>query len=273
MTIFIRGSKLTIPRNVSRVSPRVLQTAITGLDFPSNGDVAFGENAAFAFTGAALINRSPATYMHKYWPRQQPGYYTEFFWDTRLHAEFVGDRSYYGCHPYPLGGGNEPLDHKWEISADGVDTQSSEDVVYEQWYTHVVRVTVNGGIPRVEFWWDYDRDTSRKITVNFSAGFQVGGGANGCVYGGSPWSNAYHEENASGILRCLKQFASALSDSDIATEVAALEEEGAASAGGISSLWYSNVNPTPDDITDKSGGGHHPDWFFADGPRPTLWEG
>jgi len=43
------------------------------------------------------------------------------------------------------------------------------------------------------------------------------------------------------------------------------------SANGIASLWYLNMNWTLDDITDKSGAGHHPSW--AGTARPTLWQG
>lgn len=35
--------------------------------------------------------------------------------------------------------------------------------------------------------------------------------------------------------------------------------------------WYVNLNPTPSDISDKSGAGHDPAWLNAN--RPTLWEG
>ena len=42
-------------------------------------------------------------------------------------------------------------------------------------------------------------------------------------------------------------------------------------AAGQASIWYLNVNPTPADIGDKSGRGHHPAWV---GPlRPALWAG
>ena len=32
--------------------------------------------------------------------------------------------------------------------------------------------------------------------------------------------------------------------------------------------WYSNINPTPTDVSDKSGAGHSPTWANAN--RPTL---
>jgi hypothetical protein len=38
---------------------------------------------------------------------------------------------------------------------------------------------------------------------------------------------------------------------------------------GMATPWYLNMNPTPGDITDKSGRGNHPAWVGDE--RPTLW--
>jgi hypothetical protein len=40
---------------------------------------------------------------------------------------------------------------------------------------------------------------------------------------------------------------------------------------GAANIWYLNMNPTPTDIVDKSGKGHHPAW--ATSARPSLWTG
>jgi hypothetical protein len=42
-------------------------------------------------------------------------------------------------------------------------------------------------------------------------------------------------------------------------------------SAGSSSIWYLNVNPTPTDISDKSGRGHQPAWVGPE--RPLLWTG
>ena len=42
-------------------------------------------------------------------------------------------------------------------------------------------------------------------------------------------------------------------------------------ANGASNMWYMNLNPTPSDISDKSGNGHNPAW--VGGERPRLWSG
>ena len=38
---------------------------------------------------------------------------------------------------------------------------------------------------------------------------------------------------------------------------------------GAGNIWYLNLNPTPTDISDKSGRGHNPSW--VGNLRPTLW--
>ena len=40
-------------------------------------------------------------------------------------------------------------------------------------------------------------------------------------------------------------------------------------AAGQASIWYLNTNPTPNDISDKSGKGHHPVWVGS--KRPGLY--
>ena len=40
-------------------------------------------------------------------------------------------------------------------------------------------------------------------------------------------------------------------------------------SAGMTSKWYSNLDPTPADVSDKSGAGHSPTWDNAN--RPTRW--
>jgi hypothetical protein len=69
------------------------------------------------------------------------------------------------------------------------------------------------------------------------------------------------------VLRGIQLYSSALSVADIVTEA---ESPRSTSAGG-NSIWYINLNPTPADISDKSGKGHHPAWVSS--ARPALWSG
>ena len=38
---------------------------------------------------------------------------------------------------------------------------------------------------------------------------------------------------------------------------------------GMALPWYLNMNPSPSDISDKSGRGNNPAWVGTE--RPTLW--
>jgi hypothetical protein len=72
-------------------------------------------------------------------------------------------------------------------------------------------------------------------------------------------------------MRGIRQFNAALALADIQAEIAAIGNNAAASAAGQGATWYINDNPTPSDVTDKSGAGHNPVWANAN--RPTQWNG
>jgi hypothetical protein len=38
----------------------------------------------------------------------------------------------------------------------------------------------------------------------------------------------------------------------------------------MANIWYMNIDPTPSDISDKSGKGHHPVWADPDNTA-SLW--
>ena len=93
--------------------------------------------------------------------------------------------------------------------------------------------------------------------------------------GGISWNGdgypSWEEQNA--IIRGIQVYSSFLSQADIVA-LAALETDAAVlaycAANGITSLWYLNMNPTPTDVTDKSGNEHHGSWTAGAG-RPALW--
>jgi hypothetical protein len=68
-----------------------------------------------------------------------------------------------------------------------------------------------------------------------------------------------------GIIRGIQIYSSTLSFQDVLNEVS----RPLSTPAGASSIWYMNLNPTPTDISDKSGAGHHPEWVGSE--RPTLW--
>ncbi len=89
------------------------------------------------------------------------------------------------------------------------------------------------------------------------------------TFGDSPWYPSFQHERLSGILRGVKIFNAALSEAATLSEAAA---DGLATSAEAVNIWYLNINPRPDDISDKSGAGHNPAW--AD-PANTaaLWIG
>ena len=85
---------------------------ITGLNFPSNGDSPSTAFVAFQFLnpqnqGLPIWgpNGAGVTYIWKYKPRQQLGYYVTLWWSEN--GNFLWDNgssnTYYGAHPYPTG--------------------------------------------------------------------------------------------------------------------------------------------------------------------------
>jgi hypothetical protein len=248
------------------VSPAAGGGALTGLNFPSNGSTS--SDVRFRFTGANLQPMYPATYIWRVNLRQQAGYYTTFFWGPD--GPFTGT-SYYGAHPYPDG---EPKPsstaHKWELSILGSDYVNdanghSTQLGYGVWRTQALRVYDDGSAKQHEFYWDLP-DTSKVIRVTTYRGYGSTAPANPALtFGDAPW--AIGTERLSGVLRGIQLYSSALPLNDIAAEV----NNPLSTSAGSGSIWYLNLNPTPSDISDKSGKGHHPSW--ATSARPGLWTG
>lgn len=258
----------------------------TGLDFPGSAPVAGSPGPAprtmrFRFVDPHLHglpiygpNGRGVTYVWRALPRQQPGYYTAFFWgnddgqnnlNTFLWAD--GGRaadSYYGAHPYPRGGGSGVL-HDWEIAIEQGDPVNGA-VEYGRWHTQALRVwTDEQGRKHHEFYWDLPHTDAAHRVVHVSPatwGNRVPP-APTLTWGDAPWAPG--NEVWSGVLRGFQIYDTALPLPDILAEIAAPTS----TASGRASLWYLNLNPTPADISDKSGRGNHPAWV---GPlRPSLY--
>jgi hypothetical protein len=241
--------------------------AITGLNFPSNGDTT--KDIRFRFKGANLLPMYPATYIWRVNLRQQSGYYTTFFWGPD--GDFTGN-NFYGAHPYPDG---EPKPtsraHKWELSiyasdfvndANGHSTQLGYDV----WKTQALRVWDDGTNKINEFYWDLP-DTSKVIRVVLYSSYAANPISNAALtFGDAPW--ALGRERLSGLLRGIQIYSSTLSVNDIVAEVT----QPMSTTSGAANVWYLNLNPTPDDISDKSGKGHHPTWVDPNS-KASLWTG
>jgi len=83
------------------------------------------------------------------------------------------------------------------------------------------------------------------------------------TWGDAPWAPGNEVWN--GILRGIRVYSTNLSLGEILKEA----ETPLSTAAGAASIWYMNMNPTPTDISDKSGRGHEPEWVGS--RRPGLW--
>ena len=246
----------------------------SGLDFQGNSKAG---TVRFRFTKP--LDMYPATYIWRAYPRQQSGYYTTFFWATGgTQFRWDGGRgnSYYGPHPYPQ---NPPTGntHYWEISTDfGLDVFGDPPVpvVYNRWYTQALVAwrTLTG--KRTIFYYDLP-DTSKFIDHTAPASF---GNKNppepALTWGDAPWlhpekPNTHGQGNEvyNGILRGIQVYSTRLSVANILSE-ASLP---LSTTAGADNIWYLNLDPTPADISDKSGAGRHPEWVGS--KRPLLWTG
>jgi len=238
----------------------------TGLSFPTNGQTS--ADVRFRFAGAALQPMYPATYIWRVNLRQQPGYYTTFFWGPD--GAFTGT-SYYGAHPYP-DGEPKPLsrNHKWELSIDGGDLVQdalghSTQLGYDTWRLQSLRVYDDGKHKVHEFFWDLP-DTNKVIRAELPRTYGDVRPTNPALtFGDAPWN--LRNERLGGILRGMQLYAEQLPLKDILAEI----NQPLSTASGKAGVWYLNLDPTPDDISDKSGKGHHPAWVSD--ARAELWNG
>jgi len=252
------------------VPPAIVQQMAnkpSGLDFP--GSAATKGTVRFRFTKPLAIY--PATYIWRYYPRSQASYYTTFFWGNDGEFRWDGGKSntYYGAHPYPY-----PAPHfvppeqigprYWEISVGGLDVLSKTTVDYNRWHTQALRVWADWlGRKHHEFYWDLP-DTTKVIRHTESSDYgNKLPPAPALTFGDAPWNPS--KEIMDGVLRGIQIYSAKLDVSDILTE----STSPLTTKAGASAVWYVNLNPTPTDITDKSGAGHHPEWVGNE--RPALW--
>ena len=244
---------------------------VYGLIFPSNG----GGDVRFALDGANLPDITPLTLLWKIKPVQQTGFYTTFF-HARNDGTFIGDLRYWGCHPYPQGGASGTT-HNWEISIDGTDDIVDENgnstvVTKDAWYSQAAQAYPSSSVSKVEFYWDLATASTRLISYTTGSALANASASPALTFGGAPWNP--NAECLSGTLRGIQIYNAKLSLADIeALHVCETDAQVLAvcSSRSITSLWYLNMNPTPDDITDKSGNGRNPSWQTAG--RPTQYTG
>jgi hypothetical protein len=207
----------------------------------------------FEFT--APLAAYPATYIWRAYPRQQLSYYTAFFWGNN--GPFYEENTYYGFHPYP--DWDTASQHFWEIAAPpGGDFLNQSYVVYDRWYLQVAVCKQEGNKTVEEFYWDWPDNT--KVIRHIGEKY-ADSPLPALIVGDAPWNQG--NEVWDGVLRGFQFYNVAMRPDDIAKEIA--------SPGSVHPPWYLNLDPTPDDISDKSGNVHHPSWVGTE--RPALWRG
>jgi hypothetical protein len=226
-------------------------TTINGLDFPGTA----GVHTTMRFEFATPLAAYPATYIWRVYPRQQQSYYTAFFWGNK--GAFYPSNTYYGFHPYP--DWKTAFQHFWEIAAPpGRDFVSQTHVVYDRWYIQVAVCRKSGDSTVNEFYWDWP-DTTK--VVRHTGKQYDDPPAPALVVGDAPWNPG--NEVWDGVLRGFQFYDADLTQEEIEQEIA--------SPGSVRTPWYLNLNPTPMDISDHSGSGHHPEWVGI--ARPSQWTG
>lgn len=246
-------------------------SAQTGLDFPGNAGVT--NTMRFRFLNPLSIY--PATYIWRAYPRRQAGYYTTFFWgnddgqnnlNTFLWLPGGGADSYYGAHPYP-NPAPSGTNHDWEIAVEQNDFVNGR-VVYDRWYTQALVVWADAnGNKHHEFYWDLPNTDAahRVVRVSDPSWGNRRPPVPALTWGDAPWAPG--QEVFNGVLRGIQIYSTNLSIADILAEA----NSPLSTSAGSASIWYLNLNPRPDDISDKSGRGHHPAWVGNE--RPRLWTG
>jgi len=252
---------------------RLTATATAGLQYSGNESTTL-RRMLYWPTPFAIY---PATYVFRVYPTAAKTvagrlHWTTFFWGNNGAFSWGSgyERSYYGGHPYPF------PPQMWEISASANDypppSPYNVEVAWGQWYTQVFRAwEPSANVRRHEFYFDWPdtdklivhEDASAPVTPPTpcicigQAPDQNGVGASS----GQSWGGYWGYEEFKGIIRGMQFYDALLSLADCTSEIA--------SPGSARTPWYLNLNPTPDDVTDKSGSGHNPSWDGSD--RPTLW--
>ena len=282
----LRGARLPVRGTTYGTPP----PAPTGLDFPSN-DTA-GSDIGLDWTGSAMLPRNGHTVVWKYRPVQQNGYYA-LMWHVRADDTWGSSQYEFGTHPYPAasssvessgqsnsGTGSSGTAHYWEIAGLlGGDFLCSPGggggtlVVKDAWYTQARQtevVNVSGtDYVRHRFWPDLDNNPSLVIEQDYPLSGLGSPPTMKFRMGVSPWtaSGSANAECPSGVVRHVLMYDAALTLSEIQAKAARVYDD---SVAVDSRCWYSNINPTPSDVSDKSGAGHSPSWANAN--RPGLWE-
>jgi hypothetical protein len=266
---------------------------LTGLDWNGTGTVKRG-----LYWTSAVPNMAPMTVLMKKYPRVLSAtdrrYYADFFWGN--HGKFQYGpgycNAYVGFHPYPRPNTTPQGNGHWELAVGqnfGTctdvttrDNSSDPEISWNRWHSQALTVRNTTGtqyehklyvdlpsvttantitVMRLSNW---ENPPIRSIMIG-----QTGDNGSGQSWGGEPrW------EETNSIIRGIQIYSSYLTQQQILNRSACDTDAcvlNLNSSEGVTSLWYLNMNPTPSDVSDKSGRGHHGVWDGS--ARPALWSG
>ena len=263
----------------------------TGLEFPPN--LMPGSDARLVWSGASMLPRTSHTAIWKAKFVQQNGYYA-VAWHTSNDGTWHASNFEFGTHPYPTTGtlnadgqstggtGSDGAIHYYEIAGLGASDFIASPgpgptylVAKDVWVTQARTCEVVGGnTVRHRYWPDIGNATDyieQSIPKSSYDAALSGTVSPAFTIGGSPWTGdgVSNNESPAAVLRGFAFFDAPLSIADIAAE-AASDSDAAVTAAGAQSVWYINKNPTPTDVSDKSGAGNSPTW--ANDQRPNLYQ-
>ena len=294
------GSRLVIPRR----APIPSKGRMTGPG-PTYGITFIGNNISgssirLVWDGANLLSRTTQTVIWKARYFQMTGYYA-VIWNSSANGTFYGDTYEFGTHPFPCDGTFNSGTGQMLVPTAGSGTVHYEEIaglgskdyiaspggtnipkVVDVWRTSartVKLITVSTTDDTVEhiYYPDISQPTVyiRQLLAVASLDNPTGGAGMFSI-GSSPWrdnsggGDGITDESPGCSMRGIKLFNAGMTIGDIALEDASGLNT-AVTAAGIASTWYMNMNPTPSDVSDKSGAGHSPSWANAN--RPTLYTG
>lgn len=269
---------------------------VNGLTFPSN--LAAGSDIRLVWDGSILLPRSAHTALWKQNYTAQSSYYA-CVWSAHNTGTFGSDTYEFGTHPYPTATGAVDANgqntdvtsqsgsvHYFEVAGlGGHDYLASPGgsgvlVTKGQWYAHARSVGTSGSNLVHKFYLDQINNPSQVISQSILSSNLAAAGSTPAFYiGASDWRSGQggatsNDETPSGVIRGIQLYNAELTSGQIAA-LSALDTDAAVlsycTANSITSLWYLNMNPTPSDVTDKSGNGRNPTW--ANSNRPTLYTG
>jgi hypothetical protein len=209
----------------------------------------------------------PLTVIMSILPRDKGiAYQTGFFHGIRGIFETATDR-FYGAGPYPVFAANEM---RWEIAINAYDF-TGDLVQYNRWHRLAFVAWADASGKHHRFYYDLP-DLSKVIASDLHPGyFPSNTSTQTLVFGDAPWDHntgllwggGTGREQLKGLLRRIKVFTTRLSEADLTSEALA---DSLVTAAGNANIWYLNANPRPDDLTDKSGRGHHFKWLDESHP-------